>query len=154
MVLQKFPLPSLRPDILSGHLFFMTKKGDHYTIVLVYVYDILIAGNDDQAISCLKAFLHQCFRIKDLGQLKYFLGIEIARSKSGNFLNQRKYLTILVVIFSGVLLDKECEFPMEQQLKLDHSGVLLDNPCRYLRLVGQLLYLTIYYSAGYCLRHQ
>ncbi|KAG5551959.1 hypothetical protein RHGRI_010151 [Rhododendron griersonianum] len=126
----------------ADYSLFMNKKGDHCTFVLVYVDDILIAGNDDQAISCLKAFLHQRFRIKDLGQLKYFLGIEIARSKSGIFLNQRKYL-LDILADAGYLGSRGCEFPMEQQLKLDHSGVLLDNPSRYRRLVGRLLYLTI-----------
>ena len=38
-----------------------------------------------------KAYLGDCFKMKDLGPLKYFLGIEVARGASGLFLRQRKY---------------------------------------------------------------
>lgn len=49
---------------------------------LVYVDDIDITGNDEAAIEDLKSYLHAIFDIKDLGPLKFFLGIEVARSKA------------------------------------------------------------------------
>ena len=57
--------------------------GHSITVVLLYVDDMIIAGNNEEAISQLKQFLSGCFRIKDLGPLKYFLGVEVARSKAG-----------------------------------------------------------------------
>lgn len=66
------------------------------TVVLVYVDDIIITGDDEMEINKLKSLLHMKFSIKDLGRLKYFLGIEIAHSKKGLFLNQRKYVLDLL----------------------------------------------------------
>lgn len=46
-------------------------------MMLIYVDDLLITGNDDKLISELKQVLHQSFKMKDLGDLKYFLGIKV-----------------------------------------------------------------------------
>ena len=59
--------------------------------LLVYVDDIILARNDSQACQKFKDYLHQYFSIKDLGPLKYFLGIEAARGSKGTFLCQCKY---------------------------------------------------------------
>ena len=61
-------------------------------MVLIYVDDIIIMGNDSKAISHLKATLQQCFPIKDLSSLKYFLGIEMVVSHKYPFLDQRRYV--------------------------------------------------------------
>ena len=62
--------------------------GSSITVVLVYVDDIVITNNNELAIKALKDFLHHRFHMKDIGILKYFLGIEIARSSKGIFLSQ------------------------------------------------------------------
>lgn len=54
--------------------------------VLVCDDDLLIGGNDPAAISRFKGYLSECFKMKDLGPLKYFLGIEVARSPEGIYL--------------------------------------------------------------------
>ena len=59
-------------------------------VLLVYVDDIILAGADLDAISHVKAMLHSLFKLKDLGTLKYFIGLEIASAK-GICLSQRKY---------------------------------------------------------------
>lgn len=69
---------------------FVKSHGSLITMLLVYVDDIVITGNDEAAIGTLKTHLHATFDIKDLGPPKFFLGIEVARSKSGICLNQRK----------------------------------------------------------------
>ena len=58
--------------------------------LLLYVNDIVLTGSDPQLISLFKDLLHKKFKIKDLGQLKYFLGIEVARSKKGLFFVTKK----------------------------------------------------------------
>jgi hypothetical protein len=55
----------------------------------VYVDDIIITGSDVIGIS-LKSFLNSKFHMKDFGKLKYFLGVEVTRSKKGILLSQRK----------------------------------------------------------------
>ena len=50
-------------------------------LLIVYVDDIIIIGDDKQDIDDLKGYLQNSFRTKDLGKLRYFLGIEVARSK-------------------------------------------------------------------------
>jgi Reverse transcriptase (RNA-dependent DNA polymerase) len=55
------------------------------TIVLVYVDDIIIIDNNDNEIKNLKTYLKDTFDIKDLGKLRYFLGIEITHSNKGLF---------------------------------------------------------------------
>jgi len=57
----------------------------------VYVDDIILAGNDKEEIAQIKQTLNQTFKIKNLGDLRYFLGLKVARSKKGIMVNQRKY---------------------------------------------------------------
>jgi len=58
-------------------------------VVLVYVDDLIIIGSDKAGIKATKEFLMSVFDIKDLGEMKYFLGIEICRSKEGLFMSHR-----------------------------------------------------------------
>lgn len=64
---------------------FSYSRGDNITVVLVYVDDILISGDSKTDIAALKKLLCQSFHMKDLGEPRYFLGIEIDRSNSGFF---------------------------------------------------------------------
>ncbi|KAM2634977.1 hypothetical protein EV1_025388 [Malus domestica] len=121
-----------------------TKVRDHsFTTVLIYVDDMIITGNDEEAIRDLKLFLHTHFRIKDLGPLKYFLGVEVARSSQGISISQRKY-TLDILDEAGLLGAKPAKFPMEENLKLSPTeGQILHDASKYRRLVGKLIYLTI-----------
>lgn len=68
---------------------FTKKSSFGIIVVLVYVDDIIITGDNKSGIEELKSFLHRSFAIKDLGKLKYFLGMEIAYLSKGLFKNQR-----------------------------------------------------------------
>ncbi|KAK9190783.1 hypothetical protein WN943_019393 [Citrus x changshan-huyou] len=111
--------------------------------VLVYVDDLIIAGNNTTAISAFKAYLSRCFHMKDLGVLKYFLGIEISRGPTSMFLSQRKY-TLDILAETGLLGAKPARSPIDQnhRLALD-DGPMYSDPVRYRRLIGRLIYLTI-----------
>ena len=60
-------------------------------VLLVYLDDLVLTGNDSTTSSMFKAYLHNYFRIKDLDPLKYFLGMEGAHNSQGFLLSQRKY---------------------------------------------------------------
>ncbi|RVX10055.1 Retrovirus-related Pol polyprotein from transposon RE1 [Vitis vinifera] len=82
------------------------------------------------------------FEIKDLGNLKYFLGMEIARSKKGIAVSQRKYVLNLLNE-TGMLGCKPAETPMDTTVKLEESdGSAPVDKGRYQRLVGKLIYLS------------
>jgi len=79
--------------------------------------------------------------MKDLGSLKYFLGIEVAKNQEGIFLCQRKY-TLDIINEVRLLGSQSVSTPMAQQQKLALSKEpFMDNPDRYRRLVGRLIYL-------------
>lgn len=112
-------------------------------LLIVYVDDIIITGDDKQGIDDLKRYLQNSFRTKDLGKLRYFLGIEVARSKEGISLSQRKYV-LEILEETGLLGSKLVETPMDPNVKLyEDQTELLSNPKRYHRLVGKLNYLII-----------
>ncbi|XP_062013834.1 uncharacterized mitochondrial protein AtMg00810-like [Rosa rugosa] len=108
-----------------------------------YKAHLVAKGNNLQQIQATKEFLRKHFKLKDLGHLKYFLGIEVARSAKGISLSQRKY-ALEILEDTGFLGAKPAKFPMDQNLTLTQSnGELLKDPSSYQRLVGHLIYLTI-----------
>ena len=112
-------------------------------VLLVYMGDVLIACNDKAKIDRFKVILDDKFKLKDLGDLKYFLGLEVARSDKEIALCQRKY-TLELLNDAGLLGCKCAKTPMKQNLRLSKfKGEELKDPCDYKRLVGRLLYLTI-----------
>ena len=117
--------------------------GGSFIALLVYVDDIIVASDNSAEVSKFIQLLNDRFKLKDLGQLKYFLGLEIARSELGISVSQRKY-ALEVLEDTGMLASKPVQFPMEPNMKFSKdSGQILDDPTAYRRLVGRLLYLTI-----------
>ncbi|XP_025982753.1 uncharacterized protein LOC114372388 [Glycine soja] len=110
---------------------------------MVYVDDIVITGNDTTKITQLKEHLFSHFQTKYLGYLKYFLGIEVAQSRDGVVISQRKY-ALDILEETDIQNFRPVESPMDPNLKLmtDQSEVYPD-PERYRRLVRKLIYLTI-----------
>lgn len=72
----------------SDYSLFTLHKGSVQLVVLVYVDDLIIYGNDRMAIQKFKLYLCDCFHMKDLGPLKYFLGVEVGRSPTGIFVSK------------------------------------------------------------------
>ena len=97
---------------------------------------------DETRVTFVKKKLVDDFQIKDLGTLKYFLGMEFARSKSGILVNQRNYILDLLKEI-GLLGCRVAETPIEQNLKLDiaKEKEIKENE-KYERLVGRLIYLS------------
>lgn len=85
--------------------------------MLVYIDDILFFGNSQLLIDEAKAALQRQLKIKDLGEVKYFLGMEIFRSAKGFILTQRKH-TLEVLQDIGLSGAKPAITPIEQNMKL------------------------------------
>ncbi|CAM8900631.1 unnamed protein product [Rhodiola kirilowii] len=128
---------------LEDYSLFTLKKDNQFIILLVYVDDVVLTGTSPTLINQIKEFIHHKFRIKDLGHLKYFLGIEVARSKEGIFINQRKYA--LDILADHSFTDsKPVKTPLETKHGLSHStSHPTSDPTIYRKLVGKLIYLTI-----------
>nr|CAE05707.2 OSJNBb0065J09.3 [Oryza sativa Japonica Group] len=124
----------------GDHTLFYRHRGKKIAILAVYVDDIIITGDDTQEIAQLKENISKEFEVKDLGQLKYFLGIEIARSPRGIVLSQRKYVLDLLCD-TGMLGCRPASTPIEQNHKLCAELGDPVNKERYQRLVGRLIYL-------------
>jgi Reverse transcriptase (RNA-dependent DNA polymerase) len=67
----------------SDHTMFFKRSKGKITILIIYVDDMIITGNDKVEIERLEGKLNQEFEMKNLGGLKYFLGIEVSRNKTG-----------------------------------------------------------------------
>ena len=103
---------------------------------------MIVTGSSPKEVEKLQSHLAKEFEMKDLGTLKYFLGIEVSRSKNGLFLSQRKYALDLLNETSN----STCELvniPIEVNHGMSiYSDQIPTNKERYYRLVGKLIYLT------------
>ncbi|GAU15685.1 hypothetical protein TSUD_109430 [Trifolium subterraneum] len=120
-----------------------TKSHDsQFTALLVYVDDVVLTGNCLEEITHTKKHLHEAFGIKDIGILKFFLGLEVAHSDQGITLCQRKYCLDLLAE-TGNLGCKPSSIPMDPSHRPHHDdSTPHDNITEYRALVGKLLYLT------------
>lgn len=102
---------------LADYSLFTLKNGPMFTTIVVYVDDILVTGDDSIQVQALKHMLDTKFSIKDLKEIKYYLGFEIVRDKHGIFLSQRKF--ILDLLASANMVDaKPLNIPLDQHTKL------------------------------------
>ena len=130
----------------ADHSIFYRHSARGCVYLVVYVDDIVITGSDQQGIIQLKQYLSHKFQTKDLGKLRYFLGIEVAQSKDGIVISQWKY-AMDILEETGLLNVKPVDTLMDPNAKLlPHQEEPLSNPGRYRRLVGKLNYLTVTHS--------
>lgn len=127
----------------SDHSVFVRHRSSGIVILIVYVDNILVSSNDVQGIDETKKYLQQHFVTKDMGCPKYFLGLEIAHSKSGISLCQQKYATDLLKE-TGLLGTKPVDTPMDVNPSVrDKNEEFFEDKPKYRRLVGKLIYLTV-----------
>ena len=88
----------------------------------------------------IKKLLDEKFGLKDLGSLRYFLDLEVAKNNKGISPNQRKY-ALEILKYTGFLGSNPSKLPMEQNLRLSkNEGKVLADPNQYRRLIERLLY--------------
>jgi len=120
------------------------KKIDHgIVVIIIYVDDLIITGDSNADIFDLKKLLKQKFKMKDLGELCYFLGIEVIQSPKGIWLLQRQYALNKLSEY-GMTSCKPISIPLEQNVKLSaNEGNLVEDTTMYRHIVGSLIYMTI-----------
>lgn len=122
---------------------FVKKQRDLHVVILLYVDGMIITGNNDDEVARLQKDLAIRFKIKKLGELHHFLGLEVTNTSKGIFVTQEGYAKKLVDRF-GMKHIKKCSTPLETSTRLRYEeGSLLADPKPFRSLVGSLLYLTI-----------
>ena len=122
-------------------MFYRHSQKGRIAVIIVYVDDIILTGDDVDEIRRLKEHLVLEFEIKDLGPLKYFLGIEVARSKKGLVVSQKKYVIDLLKE-AGMSGCRPVDTSIDPNVKFINKECRLVDKGKYQRLVGKLIYLS------------
>ena len=110
--------------------------------LLLYVDDIIIIGNNSQHVSSMITALSSVFELKDLGDLNYFLGVQISRTQLRLTLSQSKYASEVLHRFH-MENSKPTKTPCCPSSRLlPNDGVAFSDPSEFRRMVGALQYLT------------
>ncbi|KAJ8767562.1 hypothetical protein K2173_017906 [Erythroxylum novogranatense] len=121
---------------------FILCQSDCIVYLLVYVDDIIVTGNVSAAVSNIIAGLAHRFSLKDLGNLHYFLGIEVAPCDAGLFLSQHKYVSDLL-LETNMHDSKGVATPMNSETVLMPAAKdSIVDATRYRKIVGKLQYLS------------
>jgi len=142
--LSQFLLSHKYTSSSADHSLFLHRNGPNITIILVYVDDLVLTRNDHEEIAHITSLLDTQFKIKNLGNLTYFLGLEVARNSQGLHICQRKYVLDLLHD-TGMINSAPMPTPMVHSSRLSSSaGTQLTNieTSTYRRLIGKLIYLT------------
>lgn len=126
------------------HTPFVKKNGGHVVILLIYVDDMIVTGDDNDEMFGLKKLLVAEFELKDFGKLRYFLSIKLARSKIRLISNQIKYTFDLL----NETKKLKCH-PVSTLIEANHKSLKDGDKLtekekgKYQRLVDKLFYLTL-----------
>jgi len=126
----------------GDHTLFVKHSNENMTALLIYVDDIILTGNELNEINNITKVLNDTFKIKNLGDLTFFLGLEVAQCNRGIHLSQRKY-TLGILCETDMLASAPVSTPMHLSKRTTvDQGVPLQDPTSFRRLNGKLIYLT------------
>ena len=138
---------------------FIYHKRNHFLLVQVYVDDIVFGSTNESLCKWFSDCMHKEFDMSLMGELQYFLGLQINQSAAGIFIHQSKYVNDLLKRFALENITAKAT-PMSTTVKLtkDEQGTPVDIT-KYRGMIGSLLYLTasrpdIMYSVCLCARFQ
>ncbi|GJR09729.1 retrovirus-related pol polyprotein from transposon TNT 1-94 [Tanacetum coccineum] len=138
---------------------FTKKKDSNIIIVQIYVDDIIFGSTCQEMCDDFAKIMHDEFEMSMMGELNFFLGLQIKQLNDGIFFNQSKYIKEMLKKF-GLEDSKPMKTPMSTETKLtrDEEGESVDNT-KYRGMIGSLLYLTasrpdIMFSVCLCARFQ
>jgi hypothetical protein len=138
---------------------FLLGQGRDILIVQVYVDDIVFGGSSNSLVARFAEDMSREFEMSMMGELQFFLGLQIKQSKEGTFVHQAKYTKDIVRKFK-MEESKAMTTLMSTTtaLDMDEEGEHVD-PKEYRSMIGSLLYLTatrseIQFSVCLCARFQ
>ncbi|GJX01291.1 retrovirus-related pol polyprotein from transposon TNT 1-94 [Tanacetum coccineum] len=138
---------------------FIWKIGKHTLHVQIYVDDIIFASTDPKVCNRFSNEMSSKFQMSMMGQISFFLGLQISQNPRGIFINQSKYANEILKKFEFHKSDP-VDTPMVERTKLDEdlSGIPVDQT-QYRSMIGSLMYLTasrpdLVFAVCMCARYQ
>ena len=125
----------------ADHCVYARQRGSDKVILVIWVDDLIIAASDEDALNDVKVMLSERFKMKDLGQLKHFLGIDFVQSKGCVKMSQKKYVDQILERFNM----QDCKpraTPCEQKLNYSDDAEVMEEVRKYREVVGSLIYLA------------
>ncbi|GJS63182.1 retrovirus-related pol polyprotein from transposon TNT 1-94 [Tanacetum coccineum] len=152
LVSKGFSKGSINPTL------FITKHGEDILLVQIYVDDIIFGSTNPKLSKRFEKLMHSKFDMSMMGELKFFLGIQIHQSPRGIFINQAKYAQEILKKHGMTSCDSIGTPMATKHLDADLSGTPVDQT-KYRSMVGALMYLTasrpdIVHATCYCARYQ
>ncbi|GJT78786.1 retrovirus-related pol polyprotein from transposon TNT 1-94 [Tanacetum coccineum] len=144
---------------MTDNTLFTKKKDSNFIIVQIYADDIIFGSTYQEMCDDFAKIMHDEFEMSMMGELNFFLGLQIKQLEDGIFFNQSKYIKEMLKKF-GLEDSKPMKTPMSMETKLtrDEEGEFVNNT-KYRGMIGSLLYLTaskpdIMFSVCLCARFQ
>nr|GEX10256.1 retrovirus-related Pol polyprotein from transposon TNT 1-94 [Tanacetum cinerariifolium] len=137
---------------------FITKHRGDILLVQIYVDDIIFGSTNQKISKQFEKLMHSKFEMSMMGELKFFLGIQIHQSPRGIFINQAKYAQEILIKHGMTSCDSVGTPMAMKHIDDDLSGTPIDQT-KYRSMVGALMYLTtsrpdIVHATCYCARYQ
>nr|GEY56795.1 hypothetical protein [Tanacetum cinerariifolium] len=115
---------------------------DNILVVQVYVYDIIFGSIDPRYATLFSDLMKSRFEMSMMGEMTFFLGLQVNQSPSGIFINQSKYVHEILKKYGLNTFDIVCTLmDIKDKLNLDQIGTLVD-ATKYRSMIGALMYLT------------
>jgi hypothetical protein len=122
---------------------FTLKHGNAFLFVQIYVDDIIFGGSSHTLVSSFQKIMEKEFQMSMMGELTFFLGIQVKQTKQGIFVHQAKYTKDLMKKFNmAKLKPMSTSMSMATVLDLDENGDIVDQR-EYMSMIGSLLYITV-----------
>nr|GEV69914.1 uncharacterized mitochondrial protein AtMg00810-like [Tanacetum cinerariifolium] len=138
---------------------FIKRKGEHIMLIQIYVNDIIFGSTNLKYCTKFSKLMEKRFEMSMMGEMEFFLGLQVNQFSNGIFINQSKYILYILKRFRMENYDT-VPTPMVEQVKpkLDLVGKPVDHIV-YRSMIGSLMYLTssrpdIMFATCMCARYQ
>jgi hypothetical protein len=123
-------------------IIFTLKHDTDFLLVQIYVDDIIFGGSSHTLVSRFQEMMENEFQMSMMGELTFFLGIQIKQTKEDIFIHQAKYMKDLMKFKMTELKPVSTLMSTTAALDPDENGKVVDQR-EYMSMIGSLLYLTM-----------